>query len=68
MSENKERDHKLLTTHATAVKESTVLLNLDHSTIKDSLKDKKPSQDPTVESFAPVASSPESSEPSYSNK
>lgn len=68
MLENKEKDHMLLTIHATVERESTALLNLDHITIKDYQRDKKPYQDHTEEYFALVVSSQESSEPSYSNK
>jgi hypothetical protein len=48
--------------HVIAEKESTVLPNLDLITIKASPKDKKQSQDPTVESCALDASNPESLE------
>jgi hypothetical protein len=51
--------------HAIAEKESTVLPNFDHTTIKDFQRDKKPYQDPTEEFFVPDVSSQESSELSF---
>ncbi len=54
--------------HAIAERESMVLHNLDHTTIKDSPKDKKPFQDLTVESSVLAVSSPKLSEPSSSSK
>ena len=68
MSKREDTAQELLMTLAIAERESMVLLNLDHSIIKDFLRDKKLYLDHTVESFALVASSPESSEPSFWNK
>ena len=51
-----------------AAKESTVLPNLDHITIKAYQKDKKQYQDPTVEFFVLAASKAESLEPSFWKK
>lgn len=51
-----------------AEKELMVLLNLDHTLTKNSPRDKKPSQDHTVESSALDVLNQESSEPSYLKK
>jgi len=65
MLEKEVPDQELLMTVVIVEKESTVLLNLDHTIIKDYLKDKKPYQDHTVEYFAQDALNKESSELSF---
>ena len=68
MLESKAKDLTLLMIHAIVARESTELPNLDPSTIRDCPKDKKLSQDHTVESSVLAVSSPKSSEPFCSNK
>jgi hypothetical protein len=52
MYKKEEMDQRLLTIVVIAEKELMVLLNSDHITIRDYLKDKKQYQDHTVESYA----------------
>jgi hypothetical protein len=65
MSEKEVMDLKLHMIVVIAEKELMVLLNLDHITIKDYRKDKKPYQDHTEVSYVLDVSNQESSELSY---